>query len=413
MPRPPGAQNATARTMQDQRSLRHQLHADEFDEAELRALISRHFGYGVSVATDEVRYSSIQGGESTLVLTYDRGGGLRDVAAGPTLDESLLRQLVETITSELRVTGTELAHAVLFAAVPTRSQWRFANDVAIVPVPPGSPQPQEVLGDHPFILEVRHRKCVSLHLRVVRARRVLRMWELLLCVLVGWRIHSLGPYVTKRWVLVDSQGDLRELRPEFLQVGYFLPGYRSPEAEFGDAGAPSMPSVPDDQFYERRGISNEDAMSVPNGLPRALQRYTSLPFDEQRRFLRSCYWFQLSERQWELSESASYQSLVQAIEALLPRPSAEGTCVACNRPLEGPTRAFKDFIEKYAAWTTRAERDNFYAIRSSVVHGSALFLSDSESDFGGINPLRWQQREVHWRMAKVARSALVNYLLNT
>jgi len=396
--------------MQGSGSLLSQLHADEFDEAELRILISSHFGHGVWATSKEVHYSSTQGGDAALILSYDSGGELTEIAPGPALDERSLSQLVAAIESERYATDTDIARTCLFAAVPTRSQWRFADSAAIIPAPPGAPQPQEVLADHPFILEVRHRNSVSPRLRGLRSRRVLRCWELLLCVIVGWGIHSLGLYTTKRWVLTDTHGTLADVKPAFLQVGYFVPGYQAAEAEFSSGDSPRMLSVQDDQFYARRGISVDDSMAMPHSLPRALQRYRSLPSDEQRRFLRACFWFQLSERQWELSRSASYQSLVQAIEALLPRRSVD-RCAECDRPLEGPTRAFKDFVETYAAWTTSSERDEFYRLRSSVAHGSILFESDVELDFGGLRPLMWQQHETHGRMTQVARVALVNYLL--
>ncbi|MBV8526824.1 MAG: hypothetical protein JOZ75_00765 [Candidatus Dormibacteraeota bacterium] len=377
----------------------------------MRSLISAHFGHGLWVSANEVHYSSIQGGDAALKFRYDGRGLLKDILAGPALDECSLSQVLDAVESERSPSRTDLVRNVLFAAVPTRSRWSFADSAAILPVPPGSPEPQEVVADYPFILEVRYQTSARLHLRSLRRRRALRRWELLLCVLVGWGIHSLGPMTTKRWVLVATQEDLSDMRSEFLQVGYHVPDYHPPYGALRGVGAAPMFSVPDEEFYSRRGISADQVMSVPDSLPMALQRYSFLSVGEQRDFLRACYWFQLSERQWELSQSASYQSLVQSIEALLPRRIHADTCTACGRPVQGPTRAFKDFVETYAAWTTSAERNGFYDLRSSVAHGAVLFESDGEIDFGGMHPLRWQQYQTHGRMAQVARIALVNYLL--
>ena len=387
------------------------LQADVFDEAELRALISSHFGFGQWAERRDVRYSTSHNGDPALTMIYDGSGTLTDIAPGPGLDQTSLSQLLETIDRERAVSGSCVARTFLFAAVPTRSWWRFAELAVIVPVPAGAAQPREVLAEHPFMLEVKFPNAVSFPLRALRSQRVLRSWELPLSLIIGRGIRSIGQYVTKRWVFVADDHDPPNIAAEFLQVGYFVPGYQPPaDSDFSEVAGPSMKVIDDERFYTRRGISAEDVMTVPQSLPTAVGRFWSLSVEHQRRYLRACYWFQLADRQWELSHSASYQSLVQAVEALLPQGSVE-RCEECQRPLRGTTRAFKEFIEKYATGTTNAERDGFYALRSSVAHGALLFESDAGSGFSGIRPLAWEQRDTHGRMTQVAQIALVNYLL--
>jgi hypothetical protein len=114
---------------------------------------------------------------------------------------------------------------------------------------------------------------------------------------------------------------------------------------------------------------------------------------------------------WQLSHTASFTAIVQAIEALVPAEEPD-ICPACKRNRgKGPTASFKDFLEQHAgASVSRSALDELYSMRSAISHRGVLLRSDLVGAWGGLNPLEADQRAKQGTAQLLARLALINWL---
>ena len=140
-----------------------------------------------------------------------------------------------------------------------------------------------------------------------------------------------------------------------------------------------------------------------------------MSFEDKEKFDRAAYWFDLAYRQWEISASASYVSLVSAIEAFVGRGKAHKVkCPECNEDLNheipGATKRFRDFLEKYAGEPElKKQRNAMYNLRSNIAHGSGLLLLDNEH-YSGWDPVSESERDLQWELWSVTRMAMLNWL---
>jgi len=144
---------------------------------------------------------------------------------------------------------------------------------------------------------------------------------------------------------------------------------------------------------------------VPAILPQLLTKYFGLSEEAAARYRRACYWFCLARFCWDYSVSTSFFAYVVAIESLLPDLPPH-TCPVCNAPHHTSiTQAFKKFLEAHVPDTP--ERQKFYAMRSSIAHGSTLLGFDIREEFGGFYPGEMDQRSEIDALSQVCRVALV------
>src|ERR1039457_4966889 len=71
-------------------------------------------------------------------------------------------------------------------------------------------------------------------------------------------------------------------------------------------------------------------------------------------------------------------------ECLMPPPKAGAVCETCHRTIgKGPTQQFREFVEQFAPGTgplgsERKPVQRLYEIRSKLVHGGGLLITDRE-----------------------------------
>ena len=107
----------------------------------------------------------------------------------------------------------------------------------------------------------------------------------------------------------------------------------------------------------------------------------------------------MARRQWTVSFSASFASLVIAIESLGDRSSR-------------PTERFRNFIEDYAPGASLEKRRNeMYALRSDILHGSGLMEMDQDAHFGW-GPPEQKEEDLMNELWGVTRIAIRNWLKN-
>jgi hypothetical protein len=133
------------------------------------------------------------------------------------------------------------------------------------------------------------------------------------------------------------------------------------------------------------------------------------------KFDRAAFWLDMASRQSTISVSASFASLVSAVESLTDRGTTHlAYCELCqdNRPHEvpGAIERFRLFFETYAPGADqRKRRSQMYDLRSGILHGSNLMLMDQDLYFGW-DPPGGNERELHTELWSITRLALRNWL---
>jgi len=135
------------------------------------------------------------------------------------------------------------------------------------------------------------------------------------------------------------------------------------------------------------------------------------------KFDRATFWMDVSARQWTISISSSFASLVAAVESLTDRGVVHRVYCkqckgVCQHEVPGATERFRAFFEKFAPGADhRKRRNEMYAVRSGIVHGSDLMQIDQGRDFGW-DPPGFNELELHRELWAVTRIALRNWLRN-
>ncbi len=84
----------------------------------------------------------------------------------------------------------------------------------------------------------------------------------------------------------------------------------------------------------------------------------------------------------------------------------------CQHEAPGATERFRAFFEKFAPGAAQRKRRNeMYAVRSGIVHGSDLMQIDQGRDFGW-DPPGFNELALHRELWAVTRIALRNWLRN-
>jgi hypothetical protein len=117
------------------------------------------------------------------------------------------------------------------------------------------------------------------------------------------------------------------------------------------------------------------------------------------KFSRASFWMDMASRQWTVSFSASFASLVIAIESLGERSLR-------------PTKRFSTFIERYAPDAKLEDRrEKMYALRNDILHGSGLMEMDRDAHFGWAPPEQ-KEKDLMDELWGLTRIAMRNWLKN-
>jgi hypothetical protein len=392
--------------MTESASLADELAINEVDHDELVTLLSFSFPSGQWRGGNSVTYRA-EDGTIGLTLTY-RGSRLTDVKRGPGLTDEMLTTLRERIASLADEGESVVWRDVFFNVLPVAGYWRYRDDWQIVPAPSQAPRPEFLLGDHPFIAEIR----VPRHgddgpLRAVSQQR--RAWEvqLILNLVLRHRVSRFTMRATDHtWAYVDGE-------TKYVQPGYLIPDWIYQSSDFtATDGIPPVPEVPSDEYHTRLGIGSDDVFEIPDILRPLLDHYHAVAPETRRRFLHACHWYERSGGAWSTSVSLGHIAAVNSIETLLP-PWAEDLCPTCGSNLApGVTQLFRDFIEQYASTVPRQDRRKIYDLRSALLHRGHVLDIDIPGPWGALVPGDHEQRDTYQSAREAARAAITNWLLD-
>lgn len=318
-----------------------------------------------------------------VVAEYSSRHRIKALLIDETMEGPRTQSLISEIKEALAHGEPQTAQRYLHSHFPATGWYRREGDFQIIPAPTDAPSLGHLQGPHPFLLEYRYRG--STHMHVDQHRSTRRFSELSLVLNVLLRFLQLpNAYTSHEWVISGSP----EWKCEYRQLGYWcksLPEIREDGFSSAEAFAP-LETEPNDAYYTSLGVTVGAEMRLPESFSQLLSAYEALSEEQKDKFRRASYWVHVSSRVHATSQSASFAALVSAIEVFLPnpeqrcekcnRPISDERCDECSQPESGPTRQFRDFVERYSKGIPKAKRSELYGIRSGISHGAQLLPGD-------------------------------------
>jgi len=211
----------------------------------------------------------------------------------------------------------------------------------------------DIYGDHGYL--IRHRilfsqkplkgqKSPNYLIETNRYLEALDFYQWLLTLLLPHSIKS--PAVANgqpKWTILQIENV-----PEY-HLAYEAFNAHESDIETGENFSVSeIPNVArysgNEDYYNHLWFQSSE-IELPVEMEDKLHLFDNLPKESKENFRRSLYWFNVGSKLYN-QEQLSIIPFSIAIECLLPNPSNE-VCPTCTKPLgDGPTKLFKDFMEK-------------------------------------------------------------------
>lgn len=391
------------------RSIAAQLHTDCVLKDELAILLGRYFPRGRWEPGSSAILHMTEKDELALVVEYTKAGRIIDVKATDIVGSDLLEEIAADVEAELLgERDTFVRREILFSLDPVNHVYRHHDAWQIIPAPADAPQPSVSYAQHAFLIEMRLPASSLLEIRISRSQKRLWQLHLVLSLLLHGQIEKSSYSALRHWVL-DGEPPESPLESRYLRGGYTFPSLAYETLGFSelDGGSP-MEVVTDDEYFARLGVDGSP-MTMPACLPGIFDDLEKVSDQVKERFLQSCYWLDRSSASWPVSTSLSYLSLVNSIETLVASgPRQE--CPHCHKDMSpGPTRLFREFVDRHAPDAKGVSRARLYELRSDLVHGEHLLLGDRPGWTGGFEPARLRQDDLRREMYSIARVAIINW----
>lgn len=360
------------------------------DHRELQHVLLRHFP---SASQPSLRTITFPGTdpwneEYALKLEFSRKDRITAITGGSLLTPELADRLRRAVEDSLLVTAdSKVFRTVLFAASPLNGAWRYRDRFQILPVPPGAPRLDCIMGEHPFVLEVRVPCSPDEGITNRRAANAAYEAQLLLCGLVSSMIRPLGRGYRFHWVSLPGEGQ----HAAYLQDYYPTDQIAQASVDFSPILISSAPLLPPLALFGPGPTAHEYELALPENLAVLLDVVDHLPNALRQDFLHACYWLKQAALAFPDSFSLSFMAVSAAIEALVEdRPSL--ACPTCEQKLfagKTLTTLFAEFLDHHVpldfmtssgygdipSFKDRLKR--LYATRSTLVHGEDLLGQDT------------------------------------
>jgi hypothetical protein len=404
------------------------------DRHELRLMLNNDFGGPGQTDGDSGDVNRLYLPEARdkcrVVLTF-KDGFLNAIQQGPAFSPQEWAQFLDDVSGGLRGGPGRTGREYSFSGRRVHGSWRGTKSgVQILPPPETAPRAGLELADHPFILEFPIEgspfEFITSHRRIREHRRVTLLLNVLL--LGGATMQeSRGQHFwasipptrePKRWTSIFC-GNAAGSEPVTDRIEWVLNFFDAPLGPpivetLSAPGQVALVEQPPDEYYSTVG-NDGTGLRVPSDLDESIVAYQVLEADKREKFDRAMFWFHVASRQWTTSMSASFASLVSAIEALTDRgDSHDIVCPKCGEQTQhetpGATRRFRDFLERFAPGASvKKRRDEMYGLRSGVLHGSRLVNLDQDRAFGW-DPPNFNELQLYYELWGVTRTALRNWL---
>jgi hypothetical protein len=386
------------------------------DSFELRLLLDQRIGRPGQYDGDSLNklYLPLADSSCQIVLTF-RNKKIVAIEPGPAFDLAKWERISEEIEKSILAGSTKVGREYSFSNFRVRGFWKGERSgVQILPPPEDAPRADVEIAEHPFIFEFPIQASDSWPITNHRRMREHRRLTLLLNVLLTARISFQPRRPGHFWASVSWDGNQPDIKWVqqffFAKLGNIVIDQLSPPVD------EELQEVEPEEYYSKVGHDG-GGLRVPADLDQSICLYQQLSPTNRAKFERATFWMDMASRQWNISVSASFAALVSAIESLTERGNVHGfNCPICSKQTQhevpGATQRFRDFFDAYAASAALAKRRNdMYALRSGILHGSDLMQLDQDLSFGW-DPPGWNESELHDELWGLTRIALRNWLKN-
>ncbi|MCH8806276.1 MAG: hypothetical protein IH986_09335 [Planctomycetes bacterium] len=369
----------------------------DIDPAELRFILFERIGrpgqYDDRDSNPNTFYLPLAGSSCRIKLTFSDSKQIVAIERGPAFDATQWKQVVEEIE---RTGPSKVGRDCSFSSFRVAGSWRGkCSRVQILPPPADARRAPCEMAEHPFILEYPVIVSDLWPITNFRRMREHRQLTLLLNVLLAGGTTIQPRRSRHLWAIVHEEGVAGQ-EVKWVQEFYFANYGESVRDELSPPAAEALEEIDPETYYATVGHDGR-GLRVPADLDDSICCYMRLSKANRGKFGIAGFWMDMASRQWTVSFSAAFASLVIAIEALGERASK-------------PSARFRDFIERYAPRASLEKRRNeMYAMRNDILHGSGLFEMDQDVDFGWAPPEQ-KEKDLMNELWGITRIAIRNWL---
>lgn len=347
------------------------LHIEEVDYGELQRVLCSFFKWHVFLSATGDRFGDFDNAEY-LHIHFDRKGIVSIVESN--LGKQLLEEVELHVRHSLLDNQNEAAwQTICFTAYErVEGHYRYKDVFQILPVPSEAPPAPVAVADHPFLLQFSYVSSSDSGVCQMRKSEKIARLTRSLNVISRSRVFATPRYVEFFWGMMPDE----PLRSRWLQSGYVVPNF-SPEIDrfTSTTGIPEIQLQPEEQYF---GVSFAgDCFAFPCSVGQYLDDISGLDEENAKRFAIASAWLSQARELTKASSSSGVIAMVSAIEALLEKQTS--TCESCGQPKHSVTKRFKEFLEANVPGVAQqypTELRLLYQVRSSLVHGGELLLSD-------------------------------------
>jgi hypothetical protein len=372
----------------------------DLDSTELRFILLERIGrpgqYDSRDRNPNTFYLPLAGSSCRIKLTFSDSKQIVAIKPGPAFDAAQWEQVIK----EIERTGPyKVGRDCSFSSFRVAGSWRGKRSrVQILPPPAEAPRAPVEMAEHPFILEYPVKVSDLWPITNFRRMREHRQLTFLLNVLLagGTTIQLRRP--RHLWAIVHKEG-VSGQEVKWVQEFYFANFGEAIRDDLSPLAAETLEEVDPETYYATVGHDGR-GLRVPADLDDSICCYMRLSKANRDKFGRAGFWIDMASRQWTVSFSASFASLVIAIESLAERGSL------------GAAAKFRNFIERYAPGASlENRRREMYALRSDIFHGSGLMEMDQDAHFGWAPPEQ-KEKDLMDELWGLTRIAMRNWLKN-
>lgn len=400
--------------------LKSKLLPDNNQTSELEMFLCAYFGRSSQPEPNKVVH-----GEKLVVEYYGKNNKnhktteIKSIYLINNSDSEILKDIEVKAKEALSLNnGVEVVRHVLFSPYETKGNYRYCNDFQILIPPSDCPKADQILADHPFILEFTYKQSSDLQINIHRRSKRLDELSLILNVFLKGGVKSIRNNAHKEWVIVPDKIDNTSWESRYLQQGYMLPDEGKIEKDiygftiFNENKI--LHQIEPNVYYAEYSMTLGETLSLPSDFSRILSKFFSLNKTDYDNCLRASYWKKVGSDSFHISQSNAYIALVNAIESLIPQEKAEYWCISCQKEIKkGLTQLFHDFVENYVPGLDSNFRKELYAVRSKYTHGKHLMPNDMLGSGYQFNPSNSTASSNYRTLAQVVQVSIFNWFVST
>ena len=335
------------------------------------------------------------------------------------LKDDLIKKAREALANNH---GEQVHSMFVHSPIKMGGYFRYENKFQLLPAPINALKVDSLLASHAFNLEFSFPKSTDLDINMHRSSKKSSEIILLLNSLLRHGIILKERSSKYEWGLFIKED---KFLCEYFNLGYIGGNDDREKDDYGFTFCNNYPELKfkaASDYYSSYCISSDDkdGIYLPDNFKSSIKIFEKLCISKQEMFLRASYWAQVAQKTFNISFSVAYSALITSIEVFLPdpitrclecgRPTSPDFCFTCKQPSAGPTKHFKDFVEKYSKGVSEATRKKLYNIRSTITHGGSLLPGDGNQQGVVFNAKSNDIRHSWDLLSQIVQVVQINWL---